>query len=111
MAIRNSHAVCERWANFWLPPKTAPKQGIKKLPPSIDLPAGATVEDVKKLIAKQAGINDHNRVGLFYTSTRKTLKDRKAVIAEDKDVADAGEVLVKDLGMKPSSLFLTQLLS
>ncbi|KAM0455881.1 hypothetical protein ACHAPV_002974 [Trichoderma viride] len=78
----------------------SPKQGIKKLPPSIDLPAGATVEDVKKLIAKQAGINDHNRVGLFYTSTRKTLKDRKAVIAEDQDVAEAGEVLVKDLGLQ-----------
>ncbi|KAK4069875.1 uncharacterized protein Triagg1_6670 [Trichoderma aggressivum f. europaeum] len=78
----------------------SPKQPIKKLPPTIDLPANATVEDVKKLIAKQAGFSDHNRIGLFYTSTRKTLKDRRAVIAEDKDVAEAGEVLVKDLGVQ-----------
>lgn len=107
MAIRNSHVACERWTNFWPPTqKTAPKQGIKKLPPTIDLPAGATVEDVKKLIAKQAGINDHNRIGLFYTSTRKTLKDRKAVVAEDKDVAEAGEVLVKDLGMTPKVIIM-----
>jgi very-long-chain enoyl-CoA reductase len=84
---------------------TAPKQPIKKLPPTIDIPANATVEDVKKLIAKQAGISDYNQIGLFYTSTRKTLKDRKALIAEDKDVAEAGEVLVKDLGMAPYVCF------
>lgn len=78
---------------------TAPKQPIKKLPAAIHLPADATVEDVKKLIAKEAGFSDYNRIGLFYPSTRKTLKDRKALIAEDKEVADAGEVLVKDLGM------------
>lgn len=78
---------------------TAPKQPIKKLPATIDLPANATVEDVKKLIAKEAGFSDHNRIGLFYPSSRKTLKDRKALIAEDKEVAEAGEVLVKDLGM------------
>lgn len=80
------------------PPPTAPKQPIKKLPAAIHVPANATVEDVKKLIAKEAGFSDYNRIGLFYPSTRKTLKDRKALIAEDKEVAEAGEVLVKDLG-------------
>ncbi|KAK1240735.1 hypothetical protein MKX07_006168 [Trichoderma sp. CBMAI-0711] len=78
----------------------SPKQPIKKLPAAIHLPADATVEDVKKLIAKEAGFSDYNRIGLFYPSTRKTLKDRKALIAEDKEVADAGEVLVKDLGLQ-----------
>ncbi len=80
------------------PPTTAPKQPIKRLPASVELPAGATVEDVKKAIAKQAGIGDFNRIGLFDTATRKTLKDRKALVADIPAVSDAGEVLVKDLG-------------
>ncbi|OAA79244.1 3-oxo-5-alpha-steroid 4-dehydrogenase [Akanthomyces lecanii RCEF 1005] len=76
----------------------SPKQPIKRLPASVELPAGATVEDVKKAIAKQAGIGDFNRIGLFDTATRKTLKDRKALVADIPAVSDAGEVLVKDLG-------------
>lgn len=32
------------------------------------------------------------------------------MIAEDKDVAEAGEVLVKDLGMTPLALFAISLL-
>ncbi|OAA54874.1 3-oxo-5-alpha-steroid 4-dehydrogenase [Cordyceps fumosorosea ARSEF 2679] len=76
----------------------SPKQPIKRLPASVELPAGATVEDVKKAVAKQAGISDFNRIGLFDTATKKTLKDRQALIANIPAVADAGEVLVKDLG-------------
>lgn len=53
---------------------------------------------MKKAIAKQAGIGDFNRIGLFDTATRKTLKDRKALVADIPAVSDAGEVLVKDLG-------------
>lgn len=49
-------------------------------------------------IAKQAKIGDFNRIGLFDTTSKKTLKDRRAVIADISVVADAGEVLVKDLG-------------
>ncbi|KAM3477314.1 hypothetical protein MY8738_006498 [Beauveria namnaoensis] len=79
-------------------PTTAPKQPIKRLPASVELPAGATVEDVKKAIAKQAGIGDFNRIGLFDTATKKTIKDRKALIADIPGVSDAGELLVKDLG-------------
>ena len=63
------------------------------------MPAGATVEDVKTLIAKQAKIGDFNRVGLFNPETKKTLKDRQARIEDDAAVIAAGEVLVKDLGM------------
>ena len=61
----------------------------------------STVEEIKKLIAKDAGIRDHNRIGLFYPSTKKTIKDRLAKIGDEKDVVDHGEMLVKDLGMPP----------
>lgn len=77
---------------------TAPKQPIKKLPESIEVPADATVEDVKHLIARQAGFSDFNRVGLFDPSTQKTLKNRKAQISSEDAVISAGQVLVKDLG-------------
>jgi very-long-chain enoyl-CoA reductase len=76
-----------------------PKRPIKKLPASIDVPASATVEDVKKVIARQAGISDFNRVGLFDPTTKKTLKNRKSLIGEEKCVKSLGELLVKDLGM------------
>jgi very-long-chain enoyl-CoA reductase len=87
---------------------TAPKKPIRKLPPAISVSTDTTVEEVKKLIAKTTGIKDFNRVGLFYPSTKKTLKDRLARIGDEKDVVDAGEMLVKDLG-KLLTLHLLQL--
>lgn len=60
--------------------------------------ANATVEELKVLIAKQAKISDYNRIGLYDPSTKKTLKDRKARVVDEKAVIEAGEVLVKDLG-------------
>lgn len=76
----------------------APKQPIRKLPPSIEVPANATVEEVKQLVARKAGIWDHNRVGLFSPTSKKTIKDRRAKISEEDGVVSAGELLVKDLG-------------
>ncbi|KAH8735033.1 steroid alpha reductase family protein [Ilyonectria robusta] len=76
----------------------SPKQPIKKLPESIELGPDATVEDVKKMIAKEARIGDFNRVGLYDPSTKKTLKNRRARVVDEEGVASAGEVLVKDLG-------------
>lgn len=83
----------------------APKQPIKNLPASVELPADGTVEDLKKQIANAARISDYNRIGIFNPATKRTLKDRKAKLANEKDVITAGEVLVKDLG-KPFSLFV-----
>ncbi|KAH7155336.1 steroid alpha reductase family protein [Dactylonectria estremocensis] len=80
----------------------SPKQPIKKLPESIELGPETTVEDVKKLVAKQAGIGDFNRVGLYDPSTKKTLKNRKARIADEQGVVAASEVLVKDMGTQIS---------
>lgn len=71
---------------------------MKKLPGSIDITSETTVEEIKIAIAKATGFTDPNRIGLFYPSTKKTLKNRKARIVDEKDVTDAGEVLVKDLG-------------
>ncbi|KAH7156152.1 steroid alpha reductase family protein [Dactylonectria macrodidyma] len=80
----------------------SPKQPIKKLPESVELGPETTVEDVKKLVAKQAGIGDFNRVGLYDPSTKKTLKNRKARIVDEQGVVAAGEVLVKDMGIQIS---------
>jgi very-long-chain enoyl-CoA reductase len=79
----------------------APKQPIKRLPATIELPKDATAEDAKKIIARQAGVSDFNRVGLFDPVTKKIIKDRNALIADQQDVMSAGELLVKDLGESP----------
>lgn len=50
------------------------------------------------LIAKEAKIGDFNRIGIFDPSTKKTLKNRKAKVADEPNVLAAKEVLVKDLG-------------
>ena len=76
----------------------APKKPIKKLPATLDLPRNATVEDVKILIASKTGFDDHNRIGLFDPTTKKTLKNRKAQIGEESGVVSTGELVVKDLG-------------
>lgn len=76
----------------------APKKPINKLPESIEISPETNVEEVKKIIARQTGLGDFNRVGLFDPSTQKTLKNRKAQIASEQAVMSAGQVLVKDLG-------------
>ncbi|KAK2593795.1 Very-long-chain enoyl-CoA reductase [Conoideocrella luteorostrata] len=76
----------------------SPKQAIKRLPASVTLPDNATVDDLKILIAKEAKISDFNRIGIFDPSTKKTLKNRRAKIADEPNVSAAKEVLVKDLG-------------
>ncbi|RDA93001.1 hypothetical protein CP533_5495 [Ophiocordyceps camponoti-saundersi (nom. inval.)] len=76
----------------------SPREPVPRLPASIDVPAEATVEELKAKIAGKCGISDPSRIGLFDPSTRKTLKDRKARVADEPNVSSAGEVLVKDLG-------------
>ncbi|KAL2024132.1 hypothetical protein VTK56DRAFT_9912 [Thermocarpiscus australiensis] len=76
----------------------APKAPIKKLPSSVELPHDATVEDAKIVIARQAGIKDFNRVGLFDPTTKQTLKNRRALLRDEAGVISAGELAVKDLG-------------
>ena len=76
----------------------APKNPIGKLPATVELPHDATVEDAKILIARQSGISDFNRVGLFDPATKKILKNRKALLRNEEGVSKAGELVVKDLG-------------
>lgn len=80
----------------------SPKQPIKRLPASLDISPETTVEEIKVLIARQAGISDHNRVGIFDPETKKTLKNRKAQIGTEAAVIAAGELLIKDLGPQVS---------
>lgn len=83
----------------------APKQPIKRLPASLDLPANATVDDLKALIAKEAKIGDFNRIGIYDPTTKKTLKNRRALLSDEPNVTATKEVLVKDLG-KPRRTIL-----
>lgn len=76
----------------------SPKQPIKRLPTSLDLPTTATIEDAKIAIARQAGLGDFNRVGLFDPATKKIFKDRKALLKDQASVSSQGDLLVKDLG-------------
>lgn len=80
----------------------APKQPIKKLPASIELPADATVEDAKIAVARGSGIRDFNRIGLYDPSTKKILKNRKALVRDEQGVVSTGELVVKDLGTSPA---------
>ncbi|KAI1800958.1 3-oxo-5-alpha-steroid 4-dehydrogenase-domain-containing protein [Daldinia bambusicola] len=74
------------------------RKGLKGLPPSVELPENATVEDAKKAVARAAKVSDFNRIGIFDPVSRKTLKDRKALLREQAEVVKHGELLVKDLG-------------
>jgi very-long-chain enoyl-CoA reductase len=77
----------------------AVKTPIKKLPNSIQITDKTTVQDVKDILAKQAGGRDPNRFGLFDPEKKKILKDRKAFVIQSKEVMTGKEILVKDLGI------------
>jgi very-long-chain enoyl-CoA reductase len=86
-------------------PSLAPRQPIKKLPASLDLPSDVTVVDIKKTISKATGISDFNRIGIFDPVTKKTLKDPNSRIRDNADVMKHKQILIKDLGKSdPSSL-------
>lgn len=80
------------------------KGGFKRLPESIELPTDATVEDVKRAVAKEAKVSDFNRIGVHDPKTNSILKDRKALVRDLPNVVSAGEVLVKDLGKQSTTL-------
>ncbi len=81
-------------------------RGIKKLPASIDVSTTTSIEEVKKLLAKQAGVRDFNRIGLFDPTTRKNIRDRKALVGDLENVIAAKELLVQDLGKSSLRLWL-----
>jgi hypothetical protein len=68
-----------------------------KLPATIEVTPTTTVQDVKEQIGKAAR-KDPNCIGVSDPVKKKILKDRKALILEQKDVADLKEVVIKDLG-------------
>ena len=71
---------------------------MKNLPPSIPIDGKTTVEDAKILVAKAARVRDYNRIAIIDPSTQAIIKDRKALLVEQKAVLGAGEFMVKDLG-------------
>lgn len=71
---------------------------IKTLPASIDIPASGTIEQLQIALAKEARVSDFNRIGIFDPTTRKILRDRRAVLGQQENIAVTGDVLVQDLG-------------
>ncbi|KAI1184371.1 3-oxo-5-alpha-steroid 4-dehydrogenase-domain-containing protein [Nemania serpens] len=74
------------------------RNGLRGLPPTIELPDSATVEYAKKEIARATKTSDFNRIGIFDPVSKKTLKDRNAVLREQEPVMKHGTIIVKDLG-------------
>ncbi|KAI1329365.1 3-oxo-5-alpha-steroid 4-dehydrogenase-domain-containing protein [Xylariaceae sp. FL0255] len=74
------------------------RKGLKNLPPTIELPDDATVEFTKKAIASATKTSDFNRIGIFDPVSKKTLKDRNALVKDSAPAMKAGEIMVKDLG-------------
>ncbi|KAI1195260.1 3-oxo-5-alpha-steroid 4-dehydrogenase-domain-containing protein [Nemania serpens] len=74
------------------------RKGLRGLPPTIELPDSATVEYAKKEIARATNTSDFNRIGIFDPVSKKTLKDRNALLREQEPVVKHGEIMVKDLG-------------
>ncbi|KAG0646127.1 enoyl reductase [Hyphodiscus hymeniophilus] len=77
---------------------------IKKLPTSVEITDKTTVQDVKDILAKQAGGKDPNRLGILDPEKKKILKDRKALMSQQKEVMAGKEILIKDLGPQISWL-------
>lgn len=71
---------------------------IKNLPPTIDVSTATTIEEVQQLVAKQSGVRDYNRIGIFDPVSRKIIRDRRAVLGAQDDVIKTKEILVQDLG-------------
>ncbi|KAI6245618.1 putative enoyl reductase [Erysiphe necator] len=76
----------------------SPRQPVKKLPATIQVTETTTVQDVKDQLSRLTDGRSPHRFGLFDPEKKKTLKDRKALILQIKEVASAQEILVKDLG-------------
>jgi very-long-chain enoyl-CoA reductase len=75
----------------------AAKKPIKRLPNTVEVTDKTTVQDVRNSLAKQIGGMDPNRLGLF-DSKNKILKDRLALVKQNKELIAGKEILVKDLG-------------
>ncbi|KAB8300446.1 hypothetical protein EYC80_000618 [Monilinia laxa] len=76
----------------------SPNIPIKSLPPSIEITTSTTVEDAKRIIAKEIHFTDPNRIGLFPVNGKTSLKDRKALVTQQTDIMSAGAIAVRDLG-------------
>ncbi|KAI2468297.1 3-oxo-5-alpha-steroid 4-dehydrogenase-domain-containing protein [Annulohypoxylon bovei var. microspora] len=74
------------------------RKGLKGLPPTIELPDDATVDDAKQAVARAAKVSDHYRIGIFDPVSKKTIKDRNSLLRSHAEVVKRGELLVKDLG-------------
>ncbi|RKF80843.1 putative enoyl reductase [Golovinomyces cichoracearum] len=71
---------------------------IKNLPSAIEVTETTTVQDVKRQLSHLTDGRSQHRFGLFDPEKQKILKDRAALILQNKEVSSRKEILVKDLG-------------
>jgi len=76
----------------------AGKKPIKNIPATVQIDSKTTVEDVKIQLAAAVRGLDYNRIAILDPSSQSILKDRKALLVEQKGVIEGKEILVKDLG-------------
>jgi len=69
------------------------------LPSNIEIGAGTTVEEAKRIIARSTGTKDHHRIAIVDTTTKSIIKDRLSILAQNPGVQATGDIAVKDLGM------------
>ncbi|CAJ2511724.1 Uu.00g073490.m01.CDS01 [Anthostomella pinea] len=74
------------------------RKGLKGLPPTLELPNDATIEQAKKVVARATRYSDFNQIGIFDPVAKKTIKDRNALVRDQEVIMKHGEFLVKDLG-------------
>ncbi|KAI1001974.1 hypothetical protein K3495_g6230 [Podosphaera aphanis] len=88
----------------------SPNQPVKNLPSSIEVTEKTTVHDAKEQLSRLSGGRDPNRFGLYDPEKKKILKDRKAYLLQQPEIAKSGKILVKDLGPQLSwtSVFLIE---
>lgn len=79
---------------------------IKKLPASIDVSTATTIEELQQKLAKQSGVKDYNRIGIFDPVTRKIIRDRRAVLGAQENIVGSKAILAQDLGTFPSLPFV-----
>ncbi|OBT91106.1 hypothetical protein VE02_00102 [Pseudogymnoascus sp. 03VT05] len=80
----------------------AGKKPIRKLPSNIEIGAGTTVEEAKKIIARHTGMRDYHRIAIVDTTTKSIIKDRLSILAQNPGVQATGDIAVKDLGPQVS---------
>jgi very-long-chain enoyl-CoA reductase len=71
---------------------------MRKIPATIEITPTTTIDEAKKIIAKAARLSDPYRIAIVDPSTKAIIKERFSPLADQKNVINAKQIYVKDLG-------------